>query len=159
MSYTPTTWTTGDTITASAMNKIENGIAGAGSALIVNVNANNQNSVGTAGEYSYNDTLDTTFADIYDALANGVPVYIRRNIDVGGYSTDYACCASLFSVLGAYKYANDYRVYALSNSGWTYSDKYNIGQPCVVTFSASSPSSYPTAIVNTIANSVHDVWD
>lgn len=30
MAYTPTTWTTGDTITASAMNKIENGIAGAG---------------------------------------------------------------------------------------------------------------------------------
>lgn len=30
MSYTPTTWTTGDTITASAMNKIEQGIAGAG---------------------------------------------------------------------------------------------------------------------------------
>ena len=31
MSYTPTTWTTGDTITATAMNKIENGIANAGS--------------------------------------------------------------------------------------------------------------------------------
>jgi len=30
MSYTPTTWTTGDTITASALNKIENGIADAG---------------------------------------------------------------------------------------------------------------------------------
>lgn len=30
MSYTPTTWTTGDTITASALNKIENGIASAG---------------------------------------------------------------------------------------------------------------------------------
>lgn len=30
MSYTPTTWTTGDTITATAMNKIENGIANAG---------------------------------------------------------------------------------------------------------------------------------
>lgn len=30
MSYTPTTWTTGDTITATAMNKIENGIADAG---------------------------------------------------------------------------------------------------------------------------------
>lgn len=30
MAYTPTTWATGDTITASAMNKIENGIAGAG---------------------------------------------------------------------------------------------------------------------------------
>lgn len=30
MSYTPTTWGTGDTITASALNKIENGIANAG---------------------------------------------------------------------------------------------------------------------------------
>ena len=30
MSYTPTNWSTGDTITASAMNKIENGIANAG---------------------------------------------------------------------------------------------------------------------------------
>lgn len=30
MSYTPTTWNTGDTITASAMNKIENGIADIG---------------------------------------------------------------------------------------------------------------------------------
>ena len=31
MSYTPTSWSTGDTITAAAMNKIENGIANAGS--------------------------------------------------------------------------------------------------------------------------------
>lgn len=30
MSYTPTNWNTGDTITAAAMNKIENGIADAG---------------------------------------------------------------------------------------------------------------------------------
>lgn len=30
MAYTPTTWTTGDTITASSMNKIENGISDAG---------------------------------------------------------------------------------------------------------------------------------
>lgn len=30
MSYTPTTWTTGDTITATKLNKIEQGIADAG---------------------------------------------------------------------------------------------------------------------------------
>lgn len=44
MSYTPTTWTTGDTITATAMNKIENGIANAGSgwdAVIRLTHANN----------------------------------------------------------------------------------------------------------------------
>ena len=30
MSYTPTTWATGDTITATKLNKMEQGIAGAG---------------------------------------------------------------------------------------------------------------------------------
>lgn len=37
MSYTPTTWTTGDTITASALNKIENGIADAGGGGVASV--------------------------------------------------------------------------------------------------------------------------
>lgn len=40
MSYTPTTWTTGDTITATALNKIENGVANAGSVATVCVNFN-----------------------------------------------------------------------------------------------------------------------
>lgn len=35
MSYTPTSWSTGDTITAAAMNKIENGIANAGGGCLV----------------------------------------------------------------------------------------------------------------------------
>lgn len=48
MAYTPTTWTTGDTITASAMNKIENGIAGAGSVATVRVNFNGGGISGTA---------------------------------------------------------------------------------------------------------------
>lgn len=39
MSYSPTTWSTGDTITASAMNKIENGIANAGGSAIVRLSA------------------------------------------------------------------------------------------------------------------------
>ena len=41
MSYTPTTWTTGDTITATAMNKIENGIANAGNVATVIVDFDN----------------------------------------------------------------------------------------------------------------------
>lgn len=35
MAYTPTTWTTGDTITATAMNKIEQGIVNAGRIAVV----------------------------------------------------------------------------------------------------------------------------
>lgn len=36
MSYTPTNWQTGDTITAEKLNKMEQGIAGAGGCLVVN---------------------------------------------------------------------------------------------------------------------------
>ena len=35
MAYTPTTWVTGDTVTATKMNKLEQGVANAGSAMIV----------------------------------------------------------------------------------------------------------------------------
>ena len=37
MAYTPTAWVTGDTINATAMNKIENGIANAGSVATVEI--------------------------------------------------------------------------------------------------------------------------
>lgn len=38
MAYTPTTWTTGDTVTAALLNKMEQGIAGAGGIIFAQVN-------------------------------------------------------------------------------------------------------------------------
>jgi hypothetical protein len=67
MAYTPTTWTTGDTITATAMNKIENGIAsGGGYDLIVecSYNVTNPNPVIVSG----------SILDCEDKLDNGEPV-------------------------------------------------------------------------------------
>lgn len=63
MSYTPTNWNTGDTITAAAMNKIENGIANAGGGKYDAYNyiisqVDNGTPVLEKGEWS----------DIYDAL-------------------------------------------------------------------------------------------
>ena len=62
MSYSPTTWSTGDTITASAMNKIENGIANAGSVATVMINFNDGGIGGSVfylvGYAKYNNTLD-----------------------------------------------------------------------------------------------------
>lgn len=66
MAYTPTTWTTGDTITASAMNKIENGIAGAGGGYDFVI----------TGEWS-NDDWDSltlasgSYSDLVTMLQNG----------------------------------------------------------------------------------------
>ena len=68
MSYTPTSWTTGDTITASALNKIEQGIANAGGG-------------GGGTEISYtmeNDlmVLDASYNDIKQILLSGSIPYI-----------------------------------------------------------------------------------
>ena len=53
MSYTPTTWANGDTITAEKMNKIEGGIANASAGaggLVVHWDATNSRTVETTGE-------------------------------------------------------------------------------------------------------------
>ena len=60
MSYTPTTWHGGDVLSAEAMNKIENGIANAGSgALVVQISSNGTENV-----------MDKTWQEIYDAFPN-----------------------------------------------------------------------------------------
>ena len=62
MSYTPTTWTTGDTITATALNKIENGIANAGgAALLVHVTETQ-----SGDQVTY--TADKTVGEIINAM-------------------------------------------------------------------------------------------
>lgn len=73
MSYTPTTWTTGDTITASAMNKIEQGIANAGGGVSGLCTA-------TSG------TLDKSYNDLLGMLNNGVIPYFIDTPDANTHS-------------------------------------------------------------------------
>lgn len=68
MSYTPTEWKTGDTITAEKLNKLEQGVAdsgGGGGALIVN---------STYDDGAY--TLDKTWKEIRDVFVTGVTVLV-----------------------------------------------------------------------------------
>ena len=54
MAYTPTTWVAGDTVTATKLNKIENGIANAGSVATVRLSASGYNvSSKTFGHIAY----------------------------------------------------------------------------------------------------------
>lgn len=72
MAYTPTNWTTGDTITATAMNKIENGIANAGGgwdAIIRLTHANNSNA-DTPTDLTPS-IVKGTFADLSSKISNG----------------------------------------------------------------------------------------
>lgn len=88
MSYTPTVWNTGDTITAEKLNKLENGVASGGGIFIVPVTA----TIPDDNPYS----TDVAFADVQNAAINGnVLVYCIRTIVNGEFS-------KIESVFGVY---------------------------------------------------------
>lgn len=72
MAYTPTTWSSGDTITATKLNKIEQGIVGVGGILVVTATINS-----TTGFTS----LNKTWQEIHDALIAGENVNIVANVE------------------------------------------------------------------------------
>ena len=68
MTYIPTNWKIGDTITAEKLNKLENAIANIkSSGLLVTITDN---------------VMDKTAGEIIEAVENGVPVTF---IEGGGY--------------------------------------------------------------------------
>ena len=97
MSYTPTTWTTGDTITATKLNKMEQGIASAGSGDILF-------DIGVE-----DNVLDKTWTEISTALSSGK---IARVIWSG---EDFAF--SEYVVAASYD-GEFYAVYVAGNQGW-----------------------------------------
>lgn len=71
MAYTPTTWNTGDDVTAMKLNKLEQGIANAGSwdAIIRLTHSND-----SGADNSTNLTpsiIEGSFSDLYAKLSNG----------------------------------------------------------------------------------------
>lgn len=66
MSYEPTTWKSGDTVTSAKLNKLEQGVAGAGSGILL--------------VHNVNGTFDKTWQEIHDA---GVAIVIANG---DGYS-------------------------------------------------------------------------
>ena len=137
MSYTPTTWETGDTITAAGLNKIEQGIAnagGGGGGLIANV---------TYANSTY--TMDKTFAEIYEAILDGIPCYIKF---IAGTPSDLDSEYIYSDLLGlitlAYKYDASYKLYAVvGRDGYVQNTSY-VGVPVVYAFTATQASAYPT---------------
>ena len=76
MSYTPTTWNTGDTVTASAMNKIENGIAGASPwDAVIRLTHSNDSGQDTASKLTPS-IISGSYADMYSKIQNSEFPYI-----------------------------------------------------------------------------------
>ena len=68
MSYTPTLWATGDTITAEKLNKIEDGIVGVGAGLFVIHATGVANSLNRQTQ----PTFDKTYAEVLSAFNSGL---------------------------------------------------------------------------------------
>lgn len=140
MAYTPTTWNTGDDVTATKLNKIENGIANAGNAVIITETNTN------------NGTLDKTFAEIYDLIHSGTPCYIKKLDGEAQSNLDnsYAYNIQLMPIVAIFKYNDDYRIYSSYAIGsGNQSSIYNIGSPAIVTYQVSSSDDYPTFLRTT----------
>lgn len=73
--YEKQTWKTGDTITEEKLNHMEDGIASGYDVLVVN-NIIDENE---------NETLDKTWKEIYDALMNGITVYLKYPAESSKY--------------------------------------------------------------------------
>lgn len=131
MSYTPTTWTTGDTITATKLNKIEQGIANAGSALICRTTFD--------GDYF---VLDHTVQEIYEALLSGTPAYILYE---DGDFTAYFGSIYLAPIIavGHYNYANTIRIVASKPKRQQFDNEYYNYTMGALVYEASSLSDYP----------------
>lgn len=134
MGYTPTEWTTGDTITASKLNKMESGIANAGGALICN----------TSFSAANNYVLDKTVQEIYDALLSGTPVYIKYQY---GTPNDYEGTLFLAPVVTVYNYnfSGVFRIIALKHSNYSFtkpSKDFLFGAATLI-YSASNLNDYP----------------
>lgn len=141
MAYTPTTWANGDTITAAKLNKLEQGVANGGSGLVVELTT----STGTA---------DHTFAEIFEALRAGIPVYLHYPPEGGAnWQEEYNTHACVMPVLRAYKYDNTYRVYASTLSYGLVANITAAGLPGIYMMEAVSPSSYPVFMAVSYATS------
>ena len=133
MGYTPTSWSTGDTITASALNKIEQGIANAGSALICN--AAYDDDVG-------NTVLDKTAQEIYDAMISGTPVYVKYQYGTLSDYTGHLLLAPVVRIYN-YDYTNVIRIFVNRSNMGTVSNHGESGIPGVIVFFASGVNGYP----------------
>lgn len=97
MAYTPTNWVTGDTVTATKMNKLEQGVANAGGGDIF---------FDIATE---DGTLDKTWTEILTALS------ANKIVRVVGSGENFAFNEYVATVAYDEEF---YFVYVLGNQGW-----------------------------------------
>lgn len=130
MAYTPTNWSTGDTVTATKLNKMEAGIASGGNSLVLTIGSNS--------------ALSATAAEIIDAINEGTLVYLHCAYGSGESMVQW--CKHI-RIVGWYRYQNSqYRFYAPNplDIGAVSGVDGDSFEPAVALFTANSLNGYPT---------------
>ena len=131
MSYEPHTWVAGETVTAAKLNHMEEGIGSGGGGLMVIAEYDDETD-------SYTITSHT-WQDIYDAIDDGVPVYVRIDL------------SSIAGVRSNRDGSSDYKAYAINivvqifNDNGMYTIYVSSNQ---LGFYADSPTDYPSTDIN-----------
>lgn len=142
MAYTPTSWTTGDTITATKLNKMEQGIANAGSALIVTLSTQSENTW----------VMDKTYAEIYEAYKSGIPCYVKlTESSDSAIDSQYRFTDRLEPIVAVFKYDMTYRIFSSSASSAYFSSD-SLCVPAVHVFAAATSADYPVFLKNIFVN-------
>ena len=133
MSYEKNTWANGDVITAAKLNKMENGIANAGNAMIVTGSLVNDNYV-----------LNKTVQELYDATVAGIPVYLVYIYGDEELGPNKFSANSLCYMYTVYEYNDStYRVGFTRMAGTTGSYYPKLGSWI---FGAASVDAYPVSL-------------
>ena len=85
MSYTKTTWQTGDTITAEKLNKIEDQVA-ANEEAISQIDTSLMTVTYTYNNETERYTTQATFGEVLEAFENGVTVIFTTSEEGSGYA-------------------------------------------------------------------------
>lgn len=132
MAYTPTTWSSGDTITATKLNKIEQGIAGVN--LLVGTTTTINGSTTTV-------TLDKTCQEIYDAFMAGDSIKIIVSDTSGSESTNVVyLVAELVTYTGSPKSGTKSGTESITEYGFVAVSMMNGN---TIPFTAYSANDYP----------------
>ena len=104
MSYTPTEWSTGDTITAALLNKMENGIAGAGGGYDAVIRLTHSNDSGEDTPANLTPSIESgTYAGLYAMLEDAMVPDIRiEYYHPYGMATTLTACVTYYNSGGIF---------------------------------------------------------
>ena len=104
MAYNKTNWSSGDTITAEKLNKIEQGITNSRGLIVAGVfDVNNPERI----------VGDKTWGEVYEAMRNGIPVLLK---------SDFPNITCSTAVLDTGKTGNNVFIHCLLNGEIKYSE-------------------------------------